>query len=124
VDLNQAIVRFHLGLLPPRELTAVFLRSTLWCERRGSTGATARGRPGRGYLLAFSSPAELARYGAKFPDRHADGVDWLSTSGADLVDLLPDGYGLALDVAGDYPVALPAAALRRVLVIRADAVSG
>ena len=39
--------------------------------------------------------------------------DWLRTTGDDLLSLVPDGYGVVVDVAGDHPLALPASALHR-----------
>lgn len=117
-ELGDAIKRFHDGSFSPEEFTAAFLRSALYCERGERPGFVAGGERGKGFVLAFSSTEELARYCARFPERYGEGVDWFSASGDDLVNLLPDGYGIALDVAGAHPVALPAAALRRRLVLR------
>ena len=41
---------------------------------------------------------------------------WRST-GRDLVDLVPEGYGLVVDPAGPHPAVMPARALRRAVVI-------
>jgi hypothetical protein len=45
-------------------------------------------------------------------------VRWFSTTGTDLLALLPDGYDIALDVAGPSPLRLRPAALRSVVEVR------
>lgn len=53
----------------------------------------------------FSSERELVR--ARGP------VRWFATTGADVLGLLPEGYDIVLDMAGDFPLRLRSAALRR-----------
>ena len=44
-------------------------------------------------------------------------VAWFSLSGAELLDLLPDGYDLVLDIGGAAPLRLRPAALGRRLLV-------
>jgi hypothetical protein len=45
-------------------------------------------------------------------------VGWFATTGRDELDLLPEGYGLALDPAGAFPLVLPASSISRGIVLR------
>jgi hypothetical protein len=71
-------------------------------------GLVAFGEPGAGHVLVFTSLDQMARQVGE--------CDWLSTTGDDLLSLVPDGYGVVVDAAGDHPLALPASALHRGLV--------
>ena len=68
-------------------------------------GLLAVGGRGSGYVLVFTSLDQLARYAGE--------CDWLRTTGADLLALLPDGYGLLVDPVSDHSIVLPSHALRR-----------
>ena len=125
-QLEAAVRRFSSGELGGEELTDRF-RTGRWyamlpsgAERAQRPGFLAVGTPGAGYVPVFTSLAALARYAATSPERHPDGVDWLSTTGDDLLSLLPAGYGLLVDAASDHAVYLEARAVRRrpVLVVR------
>jgi hypothetical protein len=63
----------------------------------------------------FSSPDQLALARGTVP--------WFSMTGADLLDQLPPGYDLVLDIAGPTPLRLRADALssRPALDLRAEA---
>jgi SseB protein N-terminal domain len=112
-DLGDAVERFVTGSLSAAEFTDRFRQSRVYALRRESPGFVAVGPPGAGYIPIFSSLTELARYGATFPSRYAEGVDWLSTTGEDLLTLLPEGYGLVVNVASEHAVRLDATAIDR-----------
>jgi hypothetical protein len=76
-------------------------RTRLYCVRLDHVGFAAIGPPGAGMVPVFTSEEELARY--------AGACDWFSGPGSDVLDLLPPGYDLALDLAGPHPVRLHAA---------------
>jgi hypothetical protein len=119
-DLGDAVERFAAGDLTGEELTDRFLANRVYALRTESPGFVAVGTPGSGYIPVFSSLDEVARYAVQFPERYGDGVDWLSTTGEDLLTLVPRNYGLMLDVASDHAVRLEANAIGRkpVLVVR------
>ena len=50
---------------------------------------------------------------------HAGECDWASATGRDLLQLVPDGYGIVLDPAGPHPAVLPATAIESGVVITA-----
>ena len=94
------------GQATPEELHRTFLVSTLWCQALERPGFVAVEVDGAMLIPVFTSPEQLARaYGA---------VAWFSTSGKDLYELVPEGYDLVLDPAGDTPLCLHMAAVRKV----------
>lgn len=66
--------------------------------------------PGGRWTVAFTSLRRLARFAR---DRDQAVVDWMSLSGADLIDHLPVGAGLLMDPGDEHCVALPAMWLHR-----------
>ncbi len=74
----------------------VFLQSRWFFEQPELPGFLTVGEPGSGVVPLFSSLQELARY--------AGACSWASTTGEDILSLLPDGYAIVVDVAGPEPV--------------------
>jgi hypothetical protein len=104
----EAVTLFADGLLDSVAFAAAFAAGEVYAVRPpppAPPGLLAVGEPGAGHILVFTSVAELAR--------RAGECDWLRTTGDDLLSLVPDGYGVVVDAAGDHTVALPASALHR-----------
>jgi hypothetical protein len=80
------------------EFVAVLLRSTVYCRSRDTPGLVAWGKPGDGMIGVFSDLAELALA--------CGAVPWLSTTGADLMAMWPDGYAIGIDVASEHALEL------------------
>jgi hypothetical protein len=93
------------GRATAEEFHEAFLAATVFCERGETPGFVAVGSPGAGLVPVFSSERELLR--ARGP------VRWFATTGADVLGLLPEGYDVVLDMAGDSPLRLRPAALER-----------
>jgi hypothetical protein len=92
-----------LGAAPAEALHQSFLASVVYCERADRPGFRALGAARAGVVPVFSSPEQLAlALGA---------VGWFAATGADLLDQLPTGYDLVLDLAGPTPLRLRPAAL-------------
>lgn len=92
-----------LGVGSPRQLHAAFVTSVLYCERGDRPGFQALGATGAGVVPVFSSPEQLAlARGA---------VGWCAMTGRDLLDQLPPGYDVVLDIAGPAPLRLRPGAL-------------
>ena len=119
-DLTAIVAAFSDGRLSAKEFTDRFMVGRWYAMRAEDPGFLAVGPPGAGYVPIFSSLAELGDYAAAFPDRHGGGIDWLTTVGDDLLSLLPQGYGLVVDVAGSHAVYLKADAIeaKPVLVVQ------
>ena len=105
-----------LGAAAPSRLHEVFLAAVVYCERGANPGFRALGAPRSGVVPVFSSPDQLALACGTVP--------WFSMTGADLLDQLPSGYDLVLDIAGPAPLRLRAGALtaRPALDLRAEPV--
>ena len=104
-DLARIASAVALGAAPVDELHATFLTSTVYCERAERPGFRALGAPGRGVVPVFSSLEQLAI--ARGP------VAWFSLPGAELLDLLPYGYDILLDIGGATPLGLRSTKLRQ-----------
>jgi hypothetical protein len=103
-----------LGSAAPSRLHEVFLAAVVYCERSANPGFQALGAQRAGVIPVFSSPDQLALA--------CGAVPWFSMTGADLLDQLPQGYDLVLDMAGPAPVRLRPGALtaRPALDLRAE----
>ena len=107
-SLAQVAALFADGHLDSAAFAAAFATGQVYAVRPAPPappGLVAVGAPGEGHVLVFTSLDQMAR--------QAGECDWLSTTGDDLLSLVPDGYGVVVDAAGDHPLALPASALRR-----------
>ncbi len=105
------------GVADSRQLHDVLLTAVVFCERGDAPGFRALGAPHAGVVPVFSSVDQLAL--ARGP------VPWFSMTGADLLDQLPPGYDLVLDIAGPAPLRLRTGALivRASLALGAEPVS-
>lgn len=98
------------GAAGVEHLYRAFRPATVYCERATRPGFRALGRPGDGMVPVFTSPAQLAL--ARGP------VGWFSLRGTDLLDLLPVGYDILLDLAGASPLLLRPGRIGRRAVFR------
>lgn len=105
-----------LGAAPPETLHEVFLTATVYCQRGSVPGFRALGAPRSGVVPVFSSPEQLGLASGTVP--------WFAMTGTDLLDQLPPGYDLVLDIAGPTPLRLRATALsaRPAVSLRAEPV--
>ena len=83
----------------------MFLTATVFLHAGDRPGLMALGTPPDGLVPVWTSEAELAR--------SLGPCAWFSTTGSDLLGLLPAGYDLLLDPDGDAPLRLRPSALRR-----------
>ncbi len=112
-DVARGVAR---GATQPADLLEAFLAATIYCQRGSVPGFRALGSPRAGVVPVFSSPEQLGLASGTVP--------WFAMTGADLLDQLPPGYDLVLDIAGPSPLRLRAAALRArpVVGLRAEPV--
>lgn len=104
LSLSQLAAAVVEGDAEPQTLLAALLRSTVFCEAPERPGVMTAHIPAGPVVPVYSSIAELAAA--------RGAVAWFSTSGQDLLDLLPDGHDLLLDSAGSCAVLLRRTALR------------
>jgi hypothetical protein len=104
-SLGDVIRDVASGSASAEELTGALLAATVYCERADGPGFRALGEPGSGVVPVFSSVEQLARARGT--------VRWFAVTGTDLLDLLPPGYDLLLDMGGPAPLRLQPGALTR-----------
>ena len=109
--LSAAAADVLAGAATPQELLDVLLVSTVFCEAPDSPGVRTVDTPEGPVIPVYSPPLQL--------DRARGAVGWFSTSGMDLMVLLPEGHDLALDPAGEHPVRLRTAALQAAVTVDA-----
>ncbi len=111
--LGPVLAAWAAGAVDAERLQAAFDAATLYVQRvlgaDGRPAIAAYGRPGAGHVAFYSSLEAMAAAVGE--------CDWAGARGRDLVDLVPDGYGLVLDPVGPHLAALPAPALRRGVVL-------
>lgn len=92
-DVEEATRRLLAQESTFEQFTEVFLHGRLWFKKGEELGFQAVGEPGRGYVPIFTSDRALAR---------AEGqCEWISTTGRDLLGLVPEGYGFVLNHGSD-----------------------
>lgn len=87
------------GQLPPDALDSAFDSAIVYAQCPPNPGLFVVDVPGYGkWAYVFSTPSRLAA--------HAGDCQYLSTTGADLLDQAPAGTGIMLDAADDhrYPI--------------------
>lgn len=105
-DLPGAIAALRAGEATEQQVEQAFRAATLWFRRPERPGFLVSEADGGPLIAVFSSLAQLVRY--------AGACDWASTSGDDLLGLLPGGHRLVLDPLGADPQLIdPAAWLGR-----------
>jgi hypothetical protein len=105
------------GVADSRQLHDALLSAVIFCERGAAPGFRALGVPQAGVVPVFSSVEQLTLARGAVP--------WFSMTGADLLDQLPPGYDLVLDIAGPAPLRLRTGALtvRASLALGAEPIS-
>ena len=111
-DLAATTRRWLAGSAGVQELHRAFLRATVFLQAGDRPGLMAFGAPPEGLVPVWTSEAEFAR--------SVGPSAWFSTTGADLLDLLPAGYDLVLDPGGDAALRLRPSALRREATVTVD----
>ncbi len=119
-DLSHVAHRWADGEADIVAVADAFLDSSVFVTRTGDDqrpGVWASGPPGRPTVCAFTSLTLLAQAVARRPDTPAT---YLTTTGADLLSLLPTDCGVVVDALGPATVLLPYAVLRDRLVTKGD----
>jgi hypothetical protein len=109
--LVEAAQRVLAGQGSPQELLDAFLAADLLCEAPERPGVVpARTPDGRDVVCVHTSAAQLAAARGAVP--------WFSTTGLDLLGLLPRGHDLLLDPAAPHALLLRTSQLRRAVHVR------
>lgn len=106
--LTDAVRAFALGGMSGEDFQAVFIASKVYCPRGDRPGFLALHNTPEPVIPMFSSLEELKRYAGE-ESRH------FTVTGAEVLDLLPNGYGFVLDLDGEHRVMFDAKAIEQMI---------
>jgi hypothetical protein len=107
-SLSDAIRAFTTGSLPVEDFQAIFITSKVFCPRGERPGFLALHNTPQPVIPMFSSLKELRRYAGK-DSKH------FTVTGAEVLDLLPTGYGFAMDMEGEHRMVFDAKAVEQMV---------
>ncbi|MDH6120167.1 SseB family protein [Kitasatospora sp. GAS204B] len=107
-SLADAVRAFTTGSMPVEDFQAIFITSKVHCPRGDRPGFLALHNTPTPVIPMFSSVKELRRYAGKESK-------YFTVSGAEVLDLLPTGYGFALDMEGDHRMVFDAKAVEQMV---------
>ena len=108
-DLGSLAQRLVVGSASVEDFHRAFLKTTLFLQAGDRPGFMALGSPPDALVPVWTSEAEMAR--------SIGAGQWFSTTGRDLLGLLPTGYDLLIDPDGPAPLRLRPSALQRSVVV-------
>jgi hypothetical protein len=107
-SLADAVRAFTSGSLTVEDFQAIFITSKIYCPRGERPGFLALHNTPTPVIPMFSSLKELRRYAGKESK-------YFTVTGAEVLDLLPTGYGFALDMEGDHRMVFDAKAVEQMV---------
>ncbi|WP_035847044.1 SseB family protein [Kitasatospora azatica] len=107
-SLADAVRAFTTGSMPVEDFQAIFITSKVHCPRGDRPGFLALHNTPTPVIPMFSSLKELRRYAGKESK-------YFTVSGAEVLDLLPTGYGFALDMEGEHRMVFDAKAVEQMV---------
>lgn len=107
-SLTDALRAYTSGALSTEEFHDTFLSSKIYCPRGETPGFLALHTTQQPVIPLFTSLKELRRYAGKESR-------YFTVTGGEVLDLLPTGYGFALDMEGDHRLVLDAQAVEEMV---------
>lgn len=107
-SLGEAVRAFTTGSMGPEDFQSVFSTSKVYCPRGDSPGFLALHNTQQPVIPMFTTLKELRRYAGKESK-------YFVITGAEVLDLLPSGYGFVLDMEGDHRVVFDAKAVEEMV---------
>ncbi|MGA5701807.1 SseB family protein [Peterkaempfera bronchialis] len=107
-SLADAVRAFTSGGLTVEDFQAIFITSKVYCPRGERPGFLALHNTPTPVIPMFSSLKELRRYAGKESK-------YFTVTGAEVLDLLPTGYGFALDMEGEHRMVFDAKAVEQMV---------
>ncbi|MGF1426556.1 SseB family protein [Kitasatospora sp. LaBMicrA B282] len=107
-SLSDAVRAFTTGSMTVEDFQAIFITSKVHCPRGDRPGFLALHNTPTPVIPMFSSVKELRRYAGKESK-------YFTVSGAEVLDLLPTGYGFALDMEGEHRMVFDARAVEQMV---------
>jgi hypothetical protein len=107
-SLADAVRAFTTGSMAVEDFQAIFITSRVHCPRGDRPGFLALHNTPTPVIPMFSSLKELRRYAGK-------DSKYFTVTGAEVLDLLPTGYGFALDMEGEHRMVFDARAVEQMV---------
>ncbi|MGP3969648.1 SseB family protein [Streptomyces sp. 6N223] len=107
-SLTDALRAYTSGATSTEEFHDVFLSSKIYCPRGENPGFLALHNTQQPVIPLFTSLKELRRYAGK-------DSRYFTVTGGEVLDLLPSGYGFALDMEGEHRIVLDARAVEEMV---------
>ncbi|MFD3331061.1 SseB family protein [Streptomyces sp. NPDC058700] len=107
-SLADAVRAFTTGTLAPEDFQHIFSTSKVYCPRGDNPGFLALHNTQQPVIPMFTSLKELRRYAGKESK-------YFVITGAEVIDLLPTGYGFVLDMEGDHRMVFDAKAVEQMV---------
>ena len=100
-SLSEAVRAFTTGTMSPEDFQGIFHNAKVYCPRGETPGFLALHSTQQPVIPMFSTLKELRSYAGKESR-------YFVITGAEVLDLLPSGYGFVLDIEGDHRVVFDA----------------
>lgn len=107
-SLADAVRAFAGGLMGPEDFHAIFSGAKVFCPRGERPGFLALHDTPQPVIPMFSSVTELRRYSG-------EESRFFTVTGGEVLDLLPAGYGIILDIEGEHRVMFDAQAIEQMI---------
>ncbi|URN12611.1 SseB family protein [Streptomyces radiopugnans] len=107
-SLAEAVRAFTTGAMTPEDFQAVFATSKVYCPRGDTPGFLALHNTQQPVIPMFTTLKELRAYAGKESK-------YFVITGAEVLDLLPSGYGFVLDMEGDHRIVFDAKAVEEMV---------
>jgi hypothetical protein len=106
--LRESLRAFTTGTLTSEDFQSIFSTSKVYCPRGETPGFLALHDTQQPVIPMFSSLKELRRYAGKESK-------YFVITGAEVLDLLPTGYGFVLDIDGQHRMVFDAKAVEQMV---------
>ncbi|WP_037911563.1 SseB family protein [Actinacidiphila yeochonensis] len=107
-SLADAVRAFTTGAMAAEDFQAIFATSKVYCPRGDNPGFLALHDTQQPVIPMFTSLKELRRYAGKESK-------YFVITGAEVLDLLPTGYGFVLDIEGRHRMVFDAKAVEQMV---------
>ncbi|MEU8540251.1 SseB family protein [Streptomyces sp. NPDC048717] len=107
-SLADAVRAFTTGTLAAEDFQQIFATSKVYCPRGDNPGFLALHNTQQPVIPMFTSLKELRRYAGKESK-------YFVITGAEVIDLLPTGYGFVLDMEGEHRIVFDAKAVEQMV---------
>lgn len=107
-SLTDALRAYTSGAMGSEEFHDIFLAAKIYCPRGENPGFLALHNTQQPVIPLFTSLKELRRYAGKESR-------YFTVTGGEVLDLLPSGYGFALDMEGEHRIVFDAKAVEEMV---------